>query len=213
MFRKSLFLAMGLAAALTVSQARAGSVDISTGVLSYSVTGTGVTVGYDASAVFSPPDIHWAIPPAGSKWIAPIESGGPDTNPMAAKPNGVYDYTTTFTLASANALLSGVATADDTITGIVLNGHAIAFTTPQGTGSYATAGYPHLYTLPSASGDFVAGLNTITFDTKNVWGSVTGLLVSATVTTIPEPTSMALLGIGLSGLLTLRRFFKRTSAA
>jgi hypothetical protein len=30
---------------------------------------------------------------------------------------------------------------------------------------------------------------------------------------IPEPVSVSLLGIGLSGLLTLRRFFKRTSIA
>ena len=35
----------------------------------------------------------------------------------------------------------------------------------------------------------------------------------SSTTVIPEPTSMALLGIGLSGLFTLRRLFKRTSVA
>jgi hypothetical protein len=40
-----------------------------------------------------------------------------------------------------------------------------------------------------------------------------GLIANVTVGPIPEPTSLALLGIGMTGFLALRRFFKRTSVA
>jgi hypothetical protein len=33
------------------------------------------------------------------------------------------------------------------------------------------------------------------------------------ISSIPEPSSMALLGIGLAGVLALRRYFKRTEGA
>lgn len=50
-------------------------------------------------------------------------------------------------------------------------------------------------------------------------GGSTGVSMSvvhqlfSTSVSVPEPTSLGLLGIGLSGLFTLRRFFKRTSVA
>jgi hypothetical protein len=44
-------------------------------------------------------------------------------------------------------------------------------------------------------------------------GATVGIINQGFSQAIPEPTSMALLGIGLSGLVTFRRFFKRTSVA
>ncbi len=116
MFRKSLFLAMGLAAALTVSQAQAGTVNISTGVASYTVADT---LGYNGTAIVPTghyPIPPWVSPPAGTNWIAPISTTIPDLNPAGPKPNGEFDYTTTFTLTNAStAMLSTTAavSADD----------------------------------------------------------------------------------------------------
>jgi hypothetical protein len=44
-------------------------------------------------------------------------------------------------------------------------------------------------------------------------GSLTGTGLQINITSVPEPTSMALLGIGMTGFLAFRRLFKRTSAA
>jgi hypothetical protein len=42
---------------------------------------------------------------------------------------------------------------------------------------------------------------------------VTGTGLNVTISSVPEPSSMALLGIGMTGFLAFRRLFKRTSAA
>jgi hypothetical protein len=51
----------------------------------------------------------------------------------------------------------------------------------------------------------------------NFSGSATGITDSVNITSvpsvIPEPTSIALLGIGMTGFLAIRRFFKRTPIA
>jgi len=231
MFRKSLFLAMGLAAALTASQARAGLVSI-TDLYNTGVNNSGgllapgsadshyeLTFSSDSSAPASNPtkvaDSHeFPFPPwsntATAQWVAPIAN--------AIEPNGPYDYKTTFTLGTTTDVTINLAVrVDDQLTSgvpgvgsIFLNGHDLHI--PPGPQNIAAT---DTITLTSALDPyFTTGTNTLTFLTMNEFGYTTGLLVTASGTYfVPDPASMALLGIGLSGLFTLRRFFKRTSVA
>jgi hypothetical protein len=101
-----------------------------------------------------------------------------------------------------------------------------------GTGSYSVdetlvnaATFAPLGTLSTYSGG--PGVDVVTFAgvqsiyvTKDIFlsGGSKGVSLSAITegfssTAVPEPASMALLGIGMSGLLAFRRMFKRTSVA
>jgi hypothetical protein len=129
-----------------------------------------------------------------AQWIAP--------NPNGTVANGPFDYTTTFNLTGFNpttASITGVASSDDEIVGLVLNGHAISFTTPDQ--SYGSL-FSFALNNPSF---FVSGVNTLEFDTMNTHGYPTGLIVQMTGTanSVPEPTSMTLLGTGVASFAGL----------
>jgi hypothetical protein len=126
--------------------------------------------------------------------------------------DGAYNYTTTFSLTGltpGTASITGKLSADDQVVGVELNGVLVSppITTPDQ--SYTT-----LQSFSITSG-FVSGTNTLEFLTMNTHGVVTGFIadMTGTATAVPEPTSIALLGIGISGFLALRRLFKQTAVA
>lgn len=220
MTKRSLVFAIGLAAALTASQARAASITslFSTGVdNTHALLANGALDPHYSLIVSADPTLtlpltpfvfrnpSWSPNTSTAQWITPI---------VPEEHNGAYNYQTTFSLAGLNpstAVITGRLSSDDEVVGITLNGAAIVPPAPPP----VDQGYGATYAFSITGPAFLPGTNTLVFDTMNTHAVVTGLFVdmAGTASVIPEPSSMALLGIGLSGLFAFRWFFKRASAA
>jgi len=149
----------------------------------------------------------WAGPLPGSSWVS-FANTAPGSGNVAA--NGSYVYHTTFDTTSLGNGVTysgfGSILADDTVS-VFLNGTLLPneelIASPVGADGHCSSGVPSCTdpagTAFTNSSLIKFGVNDLYFVVQQTGLSAEGLDFSATVTAVPEPNTLLMLGTGLIG--------------
>lgn len=195
----SMLLAVSASAAqinVSTGQNAAGIIQTSGNMLDAFWTATGAISPKKAPnlyTVFSGnkdfPDWAWVANSSNSTWVAP--------NPNDSRANGRFTATTQFDMTGLNlqtAFLSGKWAMDDNGT-LSLNGTTLS----------TMSNFGQLNAFSAASNLFVSGINTLTMTMNSADNFYEGARLEGMVTAVPEPGSIALLGLGLCAFSIFRR--------